>query len=520
MFRKFATVFLTIGVLVGGVALISLMGAMRPNIERQEPELTPPTVFYTTTKPQSVTLDVIAQGEVRPRTDIPLTAQVSGKVVETAPAFVNGGAFEKDDLLLKIEDQDYKLAVTSARSRVAQARELLAREEAEAELAQKDYEELGRDIAASDLTLRKPQLAQARANYNAAQADLETAQLNLTRTKIEAPFTGRVRERLVGPGQFVTPGAQLGRIFSTDVAEIRLPLTDLDLAKLGLPLAFVETPETPGPSATLTSTIAGEFHEWEGRILRTDGAIDPATRQISAIAVVDDPYGAGADNGTPLAIGLFVDARIEGRPYEGAFVLPRSALYDRDRMYVIGADNILDERVVTVVSSDRDTVTVTQGLSADERVVTSPLRGAGDGDPVSPEAQEADLVLRANYLAPAVDSVETVELTQSAIDRIRDAEPLVDEARHKQIASEPEAPEGTVVITSAFIDTAPATVNGERLYKPGEIAPHDEMADDLNARQIDHAPSATPVEADTASAAADYEAPAIAISASAAGDQQ
>jgi RND family efflux transporter MFP subunit len=229
-----------------------------------------------------------------------------------------------------------------------------------------------------------PQLAQARAAYAAAKADYSSAALDLDRTEIRAPFKGRVRERSAGVGQFISPGAPIGRIFSTDVAEIRLPLTDADLAKLGLSLAFVETAENPGPPAILSGTFAGEFHEWKARIARTDGAIDPATRQISAIAVVDDPYGAGSDNGAPLPMGLYVDARIEGKPIDGAVVLPRTALYGRDTVYVIKADDTLDARTVSIVSADKNTITLASGIADGERVVTSPLRGAKEGDKVSP----------------------------------------------------------------------------------------------------------------------------------------
>ncbi len=384
MFRKIITIAGTVGIFVGGFALIGLMGALRPKVEPKEVALAPPAVFFTIAEPRAVTLDVTAQGEVRPRTDINLTAEVAGRIIKTSDAFVVGGAFKEGDLLVKIEDSDYRAAVAGAKARVAQAEEFLRREEAESDLARKDYEALGRDTDPSELTLRMPQLAQARAAYAAAKADYSSAALDLDRTEIRAPFQGRVRERSAGVGQFISPGAPIGRIFSTDVAEIRLPLTDADLAKLGLSLAFVETAENPGPPAILSGTFAGEFHEWKARIARTDGAIDPATRQISAIAVVDDPYGAGSDNGAPLPMGLYVDARIEGKPIDGAVVLPRTALYGRDTVYVIKADDTLDARTVSIVSADKNTITLAGGIADGERVVTSPLRGAKEGDKVSP----------------------------------------------------------------------------------------------------------------------------------------
>ncbi|MEE2692711.1 MAG: efflux RND transporter periplasmic adaptor subunit [Pseudomonadota bacterium] len=384
MIRKFITIFGSLGIVVLFIGFIGLMGSMRPKVETKPVELAPPAVFYATAEAQPVTLDVRAQGEVRPRTDITLTAQVAGKIVRTSTEFLDGGAFNEGDLLIKIEDADYQVALAGAKARVAQAEEALRREEAESALARRDYEDLGRREDPTDLALRLPQLAQARANFEAARAEQRAAQLNLDRTEIRAPFKGRVRTRLVGEGQYVAPGAQLARIFSTDVAEIRLPLTDGDLAKLGLPISFVETEDNPGPPAHLSAVVAGDLHEWSGRVARTDGAIDPATRQISAIVTVDDPYGAGADDGMPLAIGLYVDAVVEGKPFEHAIVLPRTALYGRDIVYVILPDNTLDERKVVVVSADRDTITLASGVNPGERVATSPLRGATAGGKVTP----------------------------------------------------------------------------------------------------------------------------------------
>lgn len=391
MIRKFITVISTVGILFAGVFLIGLMGAARPRLKPQAPVITPPSVFYVTVAPEAVTLDVYAQGEVRPRTDITLASQVAGRIVSTGPAFADGGAFNEGDLLVKIEDADYRVGVAGAKSRLAQAAQNLKREQAEADLARKDYEDLGNKGDASELTLRLPQLAQARAAYESARADLESAELNLERTTVKAPFRGRVRTRLVGQGQYVGPGAQLGRIFSTDAAEIRLTLTDNDLGKLGLPFGFVETAEVKGPAVILTGSLANVEHEWKGRIARTEGSIDPTTRQIAAVAVVEDPYGTGADDGTPLAIGLFVDAKIVGKAFDGAYVVPRSALYGRDTIYVIASGDKIEKRTVTIASAERDQIIVSAGLKVGERVVTSPLRGADVGDTVKPvDPKKAD----------------------------------------------------------------------------------------------------------------------------------
>lgn len=413
MIRKFFTLLGTIGIVAGFIFLIVVMGSMRPRPEKQEPVITPPTVFFQEVTSQSVTLDVSVQGEVRPRTDISLTTQVAGKIVDISPRFVNGGAFEKGELLVKIEDVDYLTAVASANARLAQAEELLKREEAEAALALEDYNDLGRTGDANDLTLRKPQLAQARANFEAARADQRAAELNFERTNIRADFKGRVRERTAGVGQYVAPGAQIGRIFSTDIAEIRLALTDADIAKLGLPIGFTESESAPGPKVILSAEIAGGIHEWEGRIARTDGAFDTATRQLSAIAVVDDPYGAGAAaDGTPLVIGLFVTGLIEGKPYDEAYVLPRSALYGRDTVYVIAQDDTLSARTVSVISSGRDTVTIASGVSNDDRVVISPLRGASEGDTVNPVDPDDPEPLANGRDAQSVSSITSSEANE------------------------------------------------------------------------------------------------------------
>jgi RND family efflux transporter MFP subunit len=385
-------------IVVGFVVLFAVLGATQPQPERAESTVRPASVFVAEASPEAVQLTVTTQGEVTPLIEIDLTAQVSGRIAYVNPSFVQGGFFEAGEVLIRLEDDDHRLAVTRAQALVSQRRQQLIREEAEAALASEEWEALG-DGEASALTLREPQLADARAQLAAAEASLAEARLNLSRTRISAPFEGRVRSKGADLGQFVSPGARLGRVFATETVEVNLPMSDGELTLLNMPLAFQATDEQPGPQVSLSAVIGGQRRTWEGEIVRTDSVIDPQTRTLSAIVQVDDPYGAAAEEaGAPLAVGLFVRADITGRSIDRAYVLPRSALRGADRVYVAELDGTLSVRQVEVIDSNPERVVVASGVSQGERVITSPVRGAiegmavralgPDGEPLDPEAED------------------------------------------------------------------------------------------------------------------------------------
>jgi RND family efflux transporter MFP subunit len=364
-------------VLIGGGFLA--LQALKPPVERAEEEPRGLSVFAEAAIATDLELKVNAQGEVRPKRQIVVAPQIAGRIAYVSPDLVDGGFIRAGQVLVRLESADYELAVTRARSGIASAEQVLAREQAEAEIALQDIEELGIEDA-SPLARREPQLAQAQAALDSAKAQLAEAQLALNRTAITAPFSGRVRERNADLGQFVSPGQTLGTIFATDVVEVSLPLSDTELGRTGLPLAFAESEGNPGPRVVFSTNVAGQSREWIGRVRRTAAAVNPQTRLINVIAELDDPYGTGADDGAPMAPGLFVDAVINGRQVENLVRIPRAALRGTDQVFIgNGPAGKLDIRTVQVAYSDDDGAYLSSGVSEGDLAVVSPIQAAFDG---------------------------------------------------------------------------------------------------------------------------------------------
>ena len=371
--RKLLVVAVPILIVVGFiVATSAYIGANKKPKEKKRAFNTL-AVIADYAKTEDVQLSVRTQGEARPQIEIDLVPEVGGKIVFVSPNFIEGGIFKKDEVLLRIEDADFKVAVIRAEAGVAQAEQVLVREEAEGAIARQDYAELGRGEP-TPLALRLPQQAQARASLQAAMAELEAAKLNLSRTEVRAPFSGRVRNKTSDLGQFVAPGSPLGRIFSTNVVEVRLPLSDQQLAKMDLPLAYVAKSRAEAPKVDLSCVVAGKVLHWEGRIMRTDSTYDTASRALFAIVEVPGPYGKGASSeGVPLAPGLFVDANIDGKFFENVITIPRDGLRPQDEVYIVDNVGQAEIRSVSVLDATSERAVLTSGVEAGDLVVLSPM---------------------------------------------------------------------------------------------------------------------------------------------------
>lgn len=380
---KTRRLLLPLAVLAAGAVIAVLLIELRPEVERREAPIQPPLVRTVIAQPADHRLDVDSQGSVAPRTASTLIAQIAGRIVDVAPSFADGGFFHRGQVLIVVDPRDYRLALEEARAAVAQAETQQALAEAEAEVARREWQELGRGEPTA-LAARQPQLAEARASVAAAQAAAERAELQLARTRIEAPYDGRVREKLVDLGQYVGPGTPLAAVYATDYAEVRLPVAQDELGFLDVELGLPRGADGGAPEAILSGSIGGERHTWRGRIVRTAGTIDPRTRMLDLFARVDDPFGrdgGGREGGpaSPLPMGLFVEAEIAGRVAEGVFVLPRAALRDGDRVLVVDGEDRLRFRDVTVLRTEGERAVISAGLVAGDRVTVSPLATVTDG---------------------------------------------------------------------------------------------------------------------------------------------
>ncbi|MEQ1839391.1 MAG: efflux RND transporter periplasmic adaptor subunit [Verrucomicrobiales bacterium] len=331
----------------------------RPELKTME--LPPAVVRVEGTAFRKTTYPVIvhSQGTVQPRTRSTLLPEVSAKVIEVSPSFRPGGFFTTNDILLKLDPVDYETAIVVAKATLAQAEVILAEEQAKAGQARESWKTLGKSGEPGPLVLRVPQVAKAEADVAAAKAQIAKSERDLERTIIRAPYDGQVLEQLVDVGQFVTQGTPLGKIFAVDYVEIRLPLPEREMQFLNLPERFrdgqVSTASAP---VTLKSLVDGKPATWTGSIVRVESAIDESTRQITAVAQVNDPYAKQSDGKPTLKIGQFLEAEIEGENLADVFIIPRRAVRAGNEIILITGENKLRRLTVDPLISNGEQIVI------------------------------------------------------------------------------------------------------------------------------------------------------------------
>jgi len=371
--KKLPKGVLPLAILVLGVLGAVIMIKLRPEPAKRPAMVMRPVVRVHVVETDSPAVTVSGYGTVRSRQRVQITPQVTGNTVYKSPALEIGGAFAKGDVLLRIEETDYRLAAEIAAAAVARTEYEQARATQEAEIARREWQEIQaagegeRLVRPNPLVLHAPQLKLAEANLVSAQASLAKAELDLDRCTLRAPFSGRVVSESVDVGQFVRAGNPVGEIYADAAPEVTVPLDDADLAFFDRP-----GPGRDGAPAEIVAEFAGVEHVWPGRVDRISGALDPRTRMVDVVVAVDE-VAAGSDGGPQLLEGLFVEVRLLGRRLPGAVEIPRAALREGETVWVVVDPGRVSIRSVAVARKGHDTVLVTDGLSAGDAVIVSNL---------------------------------------------------------------------------------------------------------------------------------------------------
>lgn len=359
--KRALRILIPLAILAACVGITAWLLQNPPVTKMQEMPAVLVRVEGTRLKKTTFPVVVRSQGTVQPRTQTTLLPEVSAKITEVSANFKPGGFFEKGEVLLKLDPVDYETAVVVAKAAVAQAESLLAEEQAKAEQAVENWKALGRSGEPGALMLRKPQVLKAQADVAAAKAQVLKAERDLERTSVRAPFAGQVLEQLVDVGQLVGTGTQMAKIFAVDYVEMRLPLPEREMRFLSLPENYRgEAGDTRQANAAvlLKATVSGKPATWQGRLVRVEGAMDMNTRQVVAVAQVDDPYAKRSDGAPPLKIGQFVEVEIAGEMLRDVFIIPRNAVRAGNEIILISPQNTLRRMTVEPLVGDEKQIVI------------------------------------------------------------------------------------------------------------------------------------------------------------------
>ena len=370
---------LSIGALIASALLLS-----RPAPERITTPRLAPLVTATLMTPRSTPLVVEGTGTVRPAAEITLSAEVGGRVVVASPKLVRGGVFSAKDTLFKLDDQSYRNAVSVAQAEVEQRKVDVALAAQNQLIAQREYEllkqRLGSDAPpdtslAAQLARQQPQYEAAEASLYRAEAQLADAELNLERTAVLAPFSGRVRSEAVDIGQFISPGQAVADIYGTEAVEVDISLSTRQAALIDGLWTDDGAGRTP---AVVRSEFGGSWHEWSGFVDRASGALDEATRTVQIVIRVPDPFDASAIR-PPLLVGSYVRSRIAGRAVGAHYAIPRTALRDGPSVWTATTQGTLVSLPVEVIQEIQDTVFILANVGDTTRVIVSDLAVMTEG---------------------------------------------------------------------------------------------------------------------------------------------
>ncbi len=362
--RKVFVILLCLVAVGGGVAATVGLYLSRPKAKIEPTEKINPLVEVLPVSAEDVRVKLPSQGLIEAKHTTTLAAEVGGKIISISDKFEAGGEFAEGEVMLEIDPADYAANLAQSKSNFEEARMALESEQARATQAERDWKSLGNGKQASDLTLRKPQLASAEAKVDAAEAAIAKAERDLERTKLKAPYAARIERTQTDLGAYVGTGSPLASIYSLGPYEVRLPLSLDDFA-------FVEQSSggQPEADAELSVSAAGKTFTWKSEVVRTEGQIERSSRSVFLVAEVTNDKDAA----TLLQPGLFVEAQVDGITLKSVFRVPLQAFHDLDHVIVVSPDNKLYFREVEVIRREGGDAIVGKGLKTGERILMTEM---------------------------------------------------------------------------------------------------------------------------------------------------
>ena len=368
IFKLILKSVLPVCLILAGAAGWSYFKSKEPEMKRKPPQRHAAVVETIPMAPGNYPCSIQVMGTVMPERQISLKAKVSGEVISISPGFVQGGVVKKGEVLLKLDDSDYKIDVEKAQSALDKVLSDLAIEEGSQLIAKEELKlmnEASQNVVnATDLALRKPQLAQVKAAVKSARADLEKARLNLSRTTVIVPFNALVLERQVNTGSLVTVQGAIATLVDIDAyrVEAQVPPDRMEFLTMG---------EKTGSPAMIHSQYSTQV--WEGKVVRSTGKMSDKGRMAGLIILVNDPLGlSGQEKRQQLLLDDYVDVQIMGASLDNVFAIPRSVLRDGSTVWIYHS-GVLEIKEVDIAWKENAMVYVKTGIKPGDRLITSDL---------------------------------------------------------------------------------------------------------------------------------------------------
>ena len=374
-------------VLVSGGAVSLLLLWTGPETVPEEKTRSAKIVQTIPLKARTRAVTVRAAGTVVPSRKLIIKPQVTGQVLWQSPSITLGGHVQAGDALIRIDPNDYALALAEERSNLEQARVEREVESGRQVIAQREWDALQADLDMEEvnrsLVLREPHLRRAEALMQKANNDIKVAELQLSRTVISAPFNAMVVKESVEVGQLLNPGSEICELVGTDEFWIQVTLPFSQLKWVRFP-----GDGQPGTEARiLLDTGNGDAPTWAGRVIRLLSDLDPLGRMARLVVSVTDPLMLRdtSDGALPLLLGSYVTVQINAGELQNTLAIPRAALREGNHIWVVGDDHLLKIMPATILWRGDEAVLIANNVEDGEQLIVSDLRVALPGMEVMPQ---------------------------------------------------------------------------------------------------------------------------------------